>query len=971
MHSRSRIVAMVVAVTSAAAALFHMYAAGFSPFTALIQRPVHLAMMATLGFLGVGVQRKRRRGRPEENRPDDDDGDGAGDDHLLTPFDRFNSVFNWVLAGAAVVVCGYLAMENQELVARSGSPTQLDLIMGALTILLVIELARRATGWGLIAVCILALGYAFAGPYLPGFLAHRGYGATRLIEHLYLSTEGIWGIPLGVSADFVYLFVLFGAVLEVAGGGALLIALANKVAGKTRGGPAKTAAVASALMGSLSGSAVANVVTTGTFTIPLMKRAGFRPFFAGAIEAAASTGGQLMPPVMGAGAFILATWTNIPYLQVAVAAIIPAVLYYGALLAAIHFRAARMGIEPDPGDQSEKIASRLHLLLPLLIIVALLGAGRSPMRAAFWGVTTALLMALIRPETRPSPDQLRQIMERAGRGAVQVAAACAAAGIVVGVASLTGIGLRMSELIITLSGGNLFGALILTALGSIVLGMGLPTTAAYVVLAALGAPALVQLGVPLLAAHLFIFYYGCISNVTPPVSLAAFAAAGISGAPPIRTALFAAMLAGAGFIVPFMFVYGTELLMIGSPVDILLASVTALIGVTTLAAGGVGYARTQLRGWERGIALLSAALLVYPGLLSDVAGLIGVGLVFFRTEAKPQVGWTQWAGGALAASVVAGFFVLSPPAGPTPLTDALPNQNAGGGAPVRGQEFMSLGTAGTGGIYYPLGGAIASRLSIADDARQYTAEVTGGSVENVNRLGSGQMDIAMAIASTVYQAQTGEGDFQTPISGLRAIAPLYANMTHILVPGGSSVQSVADFRGRRVSVGAAGSGTEQLARHVLDAYGLTYDDIEPRYLSFAESSAALRDGAIDAAIISVGFPASSVLEATTTSSMRLLSIEDDVLAAMLEEHPYYVRGEIPEGAYPGVDAVVQSLAVMNWVIAMEDLEDDVVDILLNIFENDRVSLEQVHDMAKQIDLEGLRTPPIPLHPAADRWLSQR
>lgn len=937
-----------------------MYAAGFSPFTALVQRPVHLALMATLGFLGVGVQRARRRGRPEEGTPEPE----------ASPLDRFNAVFDWVLAAAAITVCGYLVLENQELVARSGSPTQVDLVMGALAIVLVIELARRATGWGLIAVCIMALGYAFAGPYLPGFLAHRGYGATRLIEHLYLSTEGIWGIPLGVSADFVYLFVLFGAVLDVAGGGALLIAMANKVAGRTRGGPAKTAAVASALMGSLSGSAVANVVTTGTFTIPLMKRAGFRPYFAGAIEAAASTGGQLMPPVMGAGAFILATWTNIPYLQVAIAAIIPAVLYYGALLAAIHFRAARMGIEPETEGQAEAIASKLHLLLPLLIIVVLLGMGRSPMRAAFWGVSSALLMALIRPETRPTPDQMRQIMERAGRGAVQVAAACAAAGIVVGVASLTGIGLRMSELIITLSGGNLFGALLLTALGSVVLGMGLPTTAAYVVLAALGAPALVQLGVPLLAAHLFIFYFGCISNVTPPVSLAAFAAAGISGAPPIKTALFAAMLAGAGFIVPFMFVYGTELLMIGSPLDILVATATAVIGVTTLAAGGVGYARVLLRPWERALALLAAALLVYPGLLSDVAGLVGVGLVFFRTELKPEVGWTRWAGGALATSVVAGFFAFSPPAGPTPSADITPPDSPGPAA-IRGQTFMSLGTAGTGGIYYPLGGAIASRLSVADDERQYTAEVTGGSVENVNRLGSGQMDVAMAIASTVYQAQKGEGDFTTPISGLRAIAPLYANMTHILVPGSSSANTVRDFRGFRVSVGAAGSGTEQLARHVLSAHGLTYDDIEPRYLSFAESSAALRDGAIDAAIISVGFPASSVLEATTTSSMRLLSIEDDVLAAMLEEHPYYIRGEIPEGAYPGVDAVVQSLAVMNWVIAMESLDGDVVDILLNIFENDRVSLEQVHDMARQIDLNGLNTPPIPLHPAAERWLAGR
>ena len=415
---RGRMVGWTVAAASAIAALFHLYAAGISPFTALIQRPVHLALMATLGFLGVGVQRKIRRRKADDGA----DGSEASEEPRIY-------WLNWLLASLTVAVCLYLASESQELVARSGIPTRMDLIAGAIAILLVLELARRTTGWGLVAVCLLSLGYAFSGPYLPGFLAHRGYGVQRLVEHIYLSTEGLWGVPLGVSADFVYLFVLFGAVLETAGGGTLLIALANKVAGRTRGGPAKTAAVASAFMGSLSGSAVANVVTTGTFTIPLMKRAGFRPFFAGAIEAAASTGGQLMPPVMGAGAFILATWTNIPYVEVATAAIIPAILYYVSLLAAIHFRAGRMGIEPAREVSNERVLDRLHLLLPLVAIVVLLAMGRSPMRAAFWRVTSALVMAYLRPTTRPSLPDLRLITAGAGPGAAQVAAARAAAAI--------------------------------------------------------------------------------------------------------------------------------------------------------------------------------------------------------------------------------------------------------------------------------------------------------------------------------------------------------------------------------------------------------------------------------------------------------------------------------------------------------------------------------------------------------------
>jgi TRAP transporter TAXI family solute receptor len=286
-------------------------------------------------------------------------------------------------------------------------------------------------------------------------------------------------------------------------------------------------------------------------------------------------------------------------------------------------------------------------------------------------------------------------------------------------------------------------------------------------------------------------------------------------------------------------------------------------------------------------------------------------------------------------------------------------------------EFLSLGTAGTGGIYYPLGGAIASRMSVADPARQYTAEVSGGSVENINRLQSGQMDLAMVIGGTAYQAQRGQGDYTEAVEGLRTVAPLYPNLSHIMVPGNSPAQSVADFSGMRVSVGPPGSGTEILARHVLAAHGLTYDDLEPRYLSFAESSAALRDGAIDAAVISVGYPAAAVLEATTTGNVRLLGLDPDALERLQAEYPYYSISEIPAGAYPGMEEPIQTLAVMNWIVAMESLDGEVVRILLNIFEDDRVSLEQVHDMARQIDLSNLENPPVPLHPAAQEWLSAR
>jgi TRAP transporter 4TM/12TM fusion protein len=602
-----------LAAVALSAAAFHLFSAGIAPFTALVQRPVHLALMGLLGFWAA-----MPRG-PEEEPGDT----GAG------RLPRLAGV-GWraILSAVLVAAAAYLVVEHESLVARSGAPTTLDLVLGIATLVAVLDLTRRTTGWGLVVVALAALAYALLGPSLPGLLAHRGYGPGRLVEHLFLSTEGIWGIPLGVSADFVFLFILFGAVLEVAGGGGLLIGLANRVAGRTRGGPAKTAAVASAFMGSLSGSAVANVVTTGSFTIPIMRRAGFRPLFAGAVEAAASTGGQLMPPVMGAGAFILATWTSIPYARVALGALIPAVLYYVALLLAIHFRAGRMGLEPGEGGAEEPVLPRVHLLLPLVLLVILLAMGRSPMRAAFWAVVSGAALAMLRPQTRLDGAGVRKLLETTGRGAVQVAAACAAAGVVVGVASLTGIGLRMSELIITLSGGHLFPALVLTAMGSVVLGMGLPTTAAYVVLAALGAPALVELGAPLLAAHLFIFYFGCISNVTPPVSLAAYAAAGLAGAEPLRTGVMAMGLALPGFLIPFLFIHEPALLMQGPWWLVGTTALTAGLGVAALAAAVMGFLRSRVSAWKRAFLLGAALLLLVPGWWSDVVGLTVLVAIF-------------------------------------------------------------------------------------------------------------------------------------------------------------------------------------------------------------------------------------------------------------------------------------------------------------------------------------------------------
>ncbi len=601
----------LIVVLAVAAAALHLYSAGFAPLTALVLRPLHLALLGALGFLGATANKAQNREWPP----------------------AIGALLGTLLAAS----CLYLVSQNQALVTRAGAARLSDLIAGGVAVVLVLELARRTVGMALVSVALLALAYSQAGPWLPGLLGHRGYSPTRVIEHLYLGTEGIWGVPLGVSADFVFLFILFGTLLDRAGGGQLLIALARKVAGNSRGATAKTAAVASAFMGSLSGSAVANVVTTGTLTIPLMKRAGFKPHLAGAIEAAASTGGQMVPPVMGAGAFILATWTNIPYIRVATAAILPALLYYIALVAGIHFAAARAGITAGEQDlPGEAVTGRLHLMLPLAGIVVLLAFGRSPMRAAFWGVTIAFASAMVLPATRFSLAKLRDTLVAASSGAVQVAAACAAAGVIVGVATLTGIGLRMSSLIITLSGGHLLLGLVWTALAGIVLGMGLPTTAAYVVLAALGAPALVQLGAAPLAAHLFIFYFGCISNVTPPVSLAAYAAAGIAEAPSFRTAVTALLLAATGFVIPFAFVFAPALLLDDTLGAITLAGLMAIAGVVALAAAATGHHNRHLAIVERLVLLAAAFALLSPGLVPRIAGAVILAASLLLKRSRPE-----------------------------------------------------------------------------------------------------------------------------------------------------------------------------------------------------------------------------------------------------------------------------------------------------------------------------------------------
>lgn len=633
---RSHTFALAVAII---AGVYHILTAGFGTPSAFVNRPIHLVFIVTLAFL---IYPGRTR--------DSDSG---------VPW------YDWLLIVVSIPSVFYVAyaIRYGTLAQRSGDPLLRDVIFGAITIIAVLEITRRATGRALPIIAVAFLAYAWLGRLMPGMLIHRGYSIKRIVAHSYLTTEGIFGIPLGVSATFVVVFVILGAFLEATGIGDWFIDVAYGATGRTTGGPAKTSVIASGFLASLNGSAVANTATTGAFTIPLMKRTGFSKRYAAAVESAASSGGQIMPPVMGAGAFVMSAWTGIPYVQIIAAAAIPALLYFLGVGAAVHFRAKREGLEGVPTDDLPDSRHLLrtggHYLIPLVVLVWLLVSGYSAMLAAFYAICLTAIVAiprrapgtLVRALSNGDWDTVTEMgataartvasaFERGMRMMIPVAAACATAGLVVGMVTLTGLGLKFSSLITTVSGGVLLIALVLTMVTSIILGMGLPTTAAYVVLAALGAPALTELGVPLIAAHLFIFYFGIISAITPPIMLAVFTASGIAGSKPWQTGYTAVTLALAGFLVPYLFVYGPELLLIGTPIQIAIGTVTAIIGVLALSAGTQGYLFAPSNMIERAALGVGAVLLIASGMMTDLVGFGLIAVIALRqysNEPDPQV----------------------------------------------------------------------------------------------------------------------------------------------------------------------------------------------------------------------------------------------------------------------------------------------------------------------------------------------
>lgn len=614
-----------ITVVGIALSLFQLYSAGIQPLGLFFQRPIHLGFILVLCFLIYPVFGKHRP----------------------------RGVVGWLIDGPLIlcsILVGYWVPAHIDIIANAIIPRQIDVIVGIISVLVVLEGARRAVGGVLTIIGAVFIVYAFAGvrgelpwlaDFMPGILNHRGYSIDRLASQLTLGAEGLFGIPLGVAATFIFIFVLFGALLEVTGAGKFFIDLAYAATGKQRGGPAKAAVIASAGMGSISGSAIANVVTTGAFTIPLMKRLGYRPAQAGGIEAAASTGGQIMPPLMGAGAFLMSEFTQVPYIEIVLVSIFPALLYFGSVYLLVHIAAVKLGLKGIPAADLPRVRDVLkegwHFLLPLLVLVHFLVSGYSPLRVGYFAVVSVALAAVARALWdffRHSPssdgfvallkrglDMTLQALELGARNAVAVSMACAVAGVIVGVVGLTGLGLKFSAMMLAFSGGNMVLALLLVIIASLILGMGLPVTAAYIVLIILVGPALTEeFGVPILIAHLVVFWYSQDSNVTPPVALAGFAGAAIAGSTPMETSFQAWKFAKGLYLIP-MFMVFNEAIIVGGPLPLVVWNgALAIIALTAFAAMLEGFLFSPIPIWQR-VALAPAIVAVFwPDLRIEAAG---------------------------------------------------------------------------------------------------------------------------------------------------------------------------------------------------------------------------------------------------------------------------------------------------------------------------------------------------------------
>lgn len=591
----------VVLALSIFLCLFEMYTAYFGVLEGLRQNAAHLGIVACIGFLSTQPFKKRT---------------------------VWTELLNYVFAAMIFATMAYIFVNNRVVLYRVPMVTPvttLQLILGIAAIVLTLILCRRTIGFALPIIACVFLTYAFLGKYFTGFLFFRGLTLDRVVEQIYLTFAGLFGEPMTISATYVFIFILFGSCLDNMGTGKFLMDISKSLVGRFRGGPGLMAVVSSALMGTISGSAVANVATTGVFTIPLMKKTGYEKNYAGAVEAVASSGGQIMPPVMGAGAFLMAEYLGCTYKEIMIAAIIPAVLYFLCVFIQVYLEARKCGLSGVPADEIKKPMEVLmdsgYMVIPLVMVIIMLVNGYSPMKSGFWGILATIVVATFKPQTRANLlKKIHKAMQSAAKSAIGVCSACACAGIVICILNQTGLGLKFSSAILSLSRGNLIVALVLAMLSSLVLGMGLPTTASYVIQATLVAPALVKLGLLPIQAHLFVFYFACVATITPPVALAAYAAAPICGGSALKVGVKAFKLGLAAFIVPYAFAFSPALLIEGEVLQVLLACVSAIVGCTALAITITGWLGDKLNFVFRVILFGGALCLIHTGNTTDVIG---------------------------------------------------------------------------------------------------------------------------------------------------------------------------------------------------------------------------------------------------------------------------------------------------------------------------------------------------------------
>jgi TRAP transporter 4TM/12TM fusion protein len=603
----TRLTPYLVRAVAVGWASFHIYTAYFGGFYPYVQRSVPVLLALVLTFLTFRAT-------------------NSGDNDEKVP------LYDWALVLLAIPAIGYVAYNSEYLANRwpmtpTFAMTELQIGLGVLAMLLILEATRRVLGWLLILVAVAALLYTYLGEHLPILaLRHRPYSFAHMLDYIYMTDNGIWGVALGVAASYIVLFVIFGAFAEKAGASRFFIDFANAVAGHTRGGPAKVAIVSSALIGSVTGSTVANVYTTGQFTIPMMKRLGYKPSVAGAVEALASNGGQIMPPIMGAAAFILAAYSGVPYLQVAIASLIPALLYFGGLLWYIHLEAHKAKLVGIPREDKPEVLKVLlhggHLFLPLIILIGCLAYGFSPVKAAFYGIVSVVVVSWFRKETRLGPKEILLALEAGAKNSIMIVITCATVGFVIGGFLITGLGLNVSSAIITLSGGNLLVTLFMVGMASIVLGMGMNTVAAFVLVSVVGVPALTAQGVEPLVANMFVFYFALLSHITPPVCLAIFAGAQIAGANIWETAWMGVKMSAVPYVLPFLIVFAPSLLLIGTPQIIAFNTLTSAIGFALVISAVQGWALYRL-GWAFRLVFLAAGVcFIWPVLAVKGAGAV-------------------------------------------------------------------------------------------------------------------------------------------------------------------------------------------------------------------------------------------------------------------------------------------------------------------------------------------------------------